>query len=109
MILYNLNIKKLGRKHITTYFCNNNLYFSKRESFEIKFWSLLHSGGEPLLYINEKIQRKIREYEISIHSMKADFNRLLTKFQQNKTKLPQIFLARTITYITFRISKKFHH
>ena len=32
----------------------------------------------------EKIQRKIREYEINIHSMKANLNKLINKFQENK-------------------------
>ena len=32
----------------------------------------------------DKIQRKIREYEINIHSMKANLNKLLTQFEQNK-------------------------
>ena len=44
----------------------------------------------------EKIQRKIREYEISLHSMKADFNRLLTKFQQNKNIIKYMEIERNI-------------
>ena len=35
----------------------------------------------------EKIQRKIREYEISIHSMQAGLNKLLMKYQENKKQI----------------------
>ena len=35
----------------------------------------------------EKIQRKIREYEINIHSMQAGLNKLLMKYQENKKQI----------------------
>ena len=35
----------------------------------------------------EKLERKIREYEINIHSLKSGLNKLKIKYEQNKNQI----------------------
>ena len=61
-----------------------NLKKMAKDMYDIEQFDTVEKIKKKSKEKKEKIQRKIREYEINIHSMKANLNKLITKFQENK-------------------------
>ena len=61
-----------------------NLKKMAKDMYDIEQFDTVEKIKKKSKEKKEKIQRKIREYEINIHSMKANLNKLINKFQENK-------------------------
>ena len=64
-----------------------NLKKMAKDIYDIKQFEAVEKIKQKSKEKKEKIQRKIREYEINVHSMQSGLNKLRTKLEQNKRNI----------------------
>ena len=73
-----------------------NLQKMAKDMYDIEKFETVEKIKKKSKEKKDKIKKKIREYEISIHSMKTDINKLLLEFQKNKKKIQILEVEKNI-------------